>query len=86
MVKMTHHIWVITTQKHTVTVDSSYNQFFLVVVTGPFLQCKCLADDMKWDDEDEMSQLLEVLRQRGRVVRASGLKSVGRGFKSRSDH
>ena len=39
MVKMTHHIWVITTQKHTVTVDSSYNQFFLVVVTGPFLQC-----------------------------------------------
>ena len=25
-------------------------------------------------------------RQRGRVVRASDLKSVGRGFKSRSDH
>ena len=25
-------------------------------------------------------------RQRGRVVRASDLKTVGRGFKSRSDH
>ena len=25
-------------------------------------------------------------RQRGRVVRASDLKSVGRGFESRSDH
>ena len=25
-------------------------------------------------------------RQRGRVVRAPDLKSVGRGFKSRSDH
>ena len=25
-------------------------------------------------------------RQRGRVLRASDLKSVGRGFKSRSDH
>ena len=27
----------------------------------------------------------EVGRQRGRVVRASDLKSVGRGFRSRSD-
>ena len=27
-----------------------------------------------------------LVRQRGRVVRASDLKSVGRGFKSRSDH
>ena len=30
--------------------------------------------------------VFNVGRQRGRVVRASDLKSVGRGFKSRSDH
>ena len=29
---------------------------------------------------------LRLGRQRGRVVRASDLKSVSRGFKSRSDH
>ena len=32
------------------------------------------------------SDSLRAWRQRGREVRASDLKSVGRGFKSRSDH
>ena len=36
--------------------------------------------------EQKSSQESKGRRQRGRVVRASDLKSVGRGFESRSDH
>ena len=43
--------------------------------TGPKILKACLA----------LPILLFIRRQRGRVVRAPDLKSVGRGFKSRSD-
>ena len=39
MVKTNDYLWVTITQKNIVTTDSNYNHFFLVVVTGPFLQC-----------------------------------------------
>ena len=39
MVETNVYHWVNITQKNIVTSDSNYNYFFLVVVTGPFLQC-----------------------------------------------
>ena len=38
MVEMNVYHWV---KKNIVTSESNYNYFFLVVVTGPFLQCIC---------------------------------------------
>ena len=63
--------------------QSSYRYLFVYMLHVGYLMAS--SDVQSYEEDLKHLKHQSSLRQRGRAVRAPDLKSVGRGFKSRSD-